>query len=91
MSRRAGRALAAALAVGVTLSLGSAALAASVGMLKQFKVPTANGQPRAITNGSDGNVWFTEGTEFRTLRRRSDGSRRAAASPSSTSTAISAS
>lgn len=64
MSRRAGRALAAALAVGVTLSLGSAALAAPVGMLKQFKVPTANSQPRAITNGSDGNVWFTEGTEF---------------------------
>jgi streptogramin lyase len=27
-------------------------------------VPTANSQPRAITNGSDGNRWFTEGTEF---------------------------
>ena len=46
------------------LSLGSAALAAPAGMLKQFKVPTANSQPRAITNGADGNVWFTEGTEF---------------------------
>ena len=46
------------------LSLGSAALAAPVGALKQFKVPTANSQPRAITNGSDGNRWFTEGTEF---------------------------
>ena len=44
--------------------LGSAALAAPVGALKQFKVPTANSQPRAITNGSDGNRWFTEGTEF---------------------------
>jgi streptogramin lyase len=33
-------------------------------MLKQFKVPTANSEPRAITNGSDGNRWFTEGTEF---------------------------
>jgi virginiamycin B lyase len=55
---------AATLAVGLVLSLGSAALAAPVGALKQFKVPTANSQPRAITNGSDGNRWFTEGTEF---------------------------
>jgi streptogramin lyase len=52
------------LAVGLVLSLGSAALAAPVGALKQFRVPTANSQPRAITNGSDGNRWFTEGTEF---------------------------
>jgi streptogramin lyase len=45
--------------------VGSAALAAApIGALKQFKVPTANSQPRAITNGSDGNRWFTEGTEF---------------------------
>src|SRR5215213_7050613 len=64
MSRRTGRVLAATLAVGLVLSLGSAALAAPVGALKQFKVPTANSQPRAITNGSDGNRWFTEGTEF---------------------------
>jgi streptogramin lyase len=56
--------LAATLAVGLVLSLGTAALAAPVGALKQFKVPTANSQPRAITNGSDGNRWFTEGTEF---------------------------
>ena len=56
--------LAAMLAVGLVLSLGSAALAAPIGALKQFKVPTANSQPRAITNGSDGNRWFTEGTEF---------------------------
>jgi streptogramin lyase len=56
--------LAATLAVDLVLSLGSAALAAPVGALKQFKVPTANSQPRAITNGSDGNRWFTEGTEF---------------------------
>ena len=48
----------------VTLALGSAATAAPIGGLKQFKVPTANSQPRAITNGSDGNRWFTEGTEF---------------------------
>ena len=49
----------------LALSLGSAAaLAAPAGMLKQFKVPTADSQTRAITNGSDGNRWFTEGTEF---------------------------
>jgi streptogramin lyase len=64
MSRRVGRVLAATLGVGLALALGSAALAAPVGTLKQFKVPTANSQPRAITNGSDGNRWFTEGTEF---------------------------
>jgi len=64
MSRRIGRALATVLAGGLALSLQTAALAAPVGMLKQFKVPTANSQPRAITNGSDGNRWFTEGTEF---------------------------
>ena len=65
MSRRTGRLLAASLAVGLVLSLASAALAApSVGMLKQFKVPTANSDPRAITIGSDGNRWFTEGTDF---------------------------
>jgi streptogramin lyase len=64
MSRRFGWALVTVLACGLALSLPTAALAAPVGMLKQFKVPTANSQPRAITNGSDGNVWFTEGTEF---------------------------
>ena len=48
----------------LALSLGSAAIAAPVGALKQFKVPTADSQPGAITNGSDGNRWFTEGTEF---------------------------
>jgi streptogramin lyase len=65
MSRRVGRALATVLALGLALSLGAAAaLAAPAGMLKQFKVPTANSEPRAITNGSDGNRWFTEGTEF---------------------------
>jgi virginiamycin B lyase len=56
--------MATVLAGGLALSLGSAAIAAPIGALKQFKVPTANSQPRAITNGSDGNRWFTEGTEF---------------------------
>ena len=53
---------AAALAVllGATLS---AAQAAPVGALKQFKVPTPNSEPRSITNGSDGNRWFTLGGE----------------------------
>ena len=61
MSRKTGRLLSATLAAGLVLSLGGAALAApAVGMVKQFKVPTANSQPRAITNGSDGNRWFTE-------------------------------
>src|SRR4051794_33696306 len=59
---RAGNVVAAALAMGLVLVLGSTAMAAPVGVLKQFKVPTANSQPRAITNGSDGNRWFTEGT-----------------------------
>ena len=64
MSRRLARALATVLAAGLALSLGAAASAAPFAGLKQFKVPTANSQPRAITNGSDGNRWFTEGTEF---------------------------
>src|SRR4051794_12905879 len=63
-SRRFRRVPAALIAVGVVLSLGSTAVAAPIGALKQFRVPTANSQPRAITNGSDGNRWFTEGTEL---------------------------
>jgi streptogramin lyase len=58
------RPLAGAIATVLALLLGSAAVAAPIGALKQFKVPTADSQPRAITNGSDGNRWFTEGTEF---------------------------
>ena len=64
MSRRLARAIATLLAGGLALSVGSAAVAAPVAALKQFRVPTADSQPRAITNGSDGNRWFTEGTEF---------------------------
>jgi streptogramin lyase len=63
MTRRMGRVLAATLAAGLALSAG-AAVAAPTARLKQFKVPTANSQPRDITNGADGNRWFTEGTEF---------------------------
>jgi len=64
MSRLLARTTATVLACGLALLLGSAAIAAPIGALKQFKVPTADSQPRAITNGSDGNRWFTEGTEF---------------------------
>jgi streptogramin lyase len=63
MSRRLARAMATVLAAGLALSLGTAA-AAPIAALKQFKVPTPDSQPRDITNGSDGNRWFTEGTEF---------------------------
>ncbi len=62
--RRLTRALAAVVALGLALTLAGTAHAAPVGMLKQFKVPTANSEPRAIANGSDGNRWFTEGTSF---------------------------
>jgi len=56
-------AIMAALAIALGAML-SAAQAAPFASLKQFRVPTDNSQPRSITNGSDGNRWFTEGTEF---------------------------
>ncbi len=57
------------LVMGLALALGallSAAQAApqGLGALKQFRVLTADSQPRHITLGSDGNLWFTEGNEF---------------------------
>ena len=58
------RALAVVVAGGLALTLGGTAQAAPIGTLKQFKVPTASSEPRAIANGSDGNRWFTEGTSF---------------------------
>jgi streptogramin lyase len=64
MSRRRARWMTTVPAVCLALALGSAAVAAPIGALKQFKVPTADSEPRAITNGSDGNRWFSEGTEF---------------------------
>src|ERR1700755_884479 len=45
------------------LAAATAQAAAPVGSLKQYKVPTAGSQPRAIANGADGNRWFTEGTD----------------------------
>ena len=59
-----------AVVLGATLS---AALAAPVGKLTQFKVPTNNSQPRDITVGSDGNLWFTEGNEVFTPGPDPDG------------------
>jgi len=64
MSRSVMRVLIATFAVGLLLSQGNATLAAPFGALKQFKVPTTSSRPFAITNGADGNRWFTEGTEF---------------------------
>jgi streptogramin lyase len=52
-----------AVVVGLAIALVatlSAAQAAPVGMLKQFKVPTAGSSPEHITRASDGNFWFTE-------------------------------
>jgi len=40
------------------------AQAAPIGGLKQYRLPTADSAPRYIANGSDGNRWFTESSEF---------------------------
>lgn len=61
MSRRRFRGvLATVLAAGLAMSLGTTALAAPAGKLKQFRVPTAGSSPKHITEASDGNFWFTE-------------------------------
>jgi hypothetical protein len=52
-----------AIAVGAMLSAAQAA-PQGLGALKQFRVPTDDSQPRHITVGSDGNLWFTEGNEI---------------------------
>ena len=52
------------LAAGLLALLGGTAQAAPIGALKQYRVPTADSQPRDIANGSDGNRWFTESSEF---------------------------
>jgi len=52
-----------AVVVGLAIALGamlSGAQAAPIGILKQFKVPTAGSSPEHITRASDGNFWFTE-------------------------------
>jgi streptogramin lyase len=42
------------------LSLSSAPAWATAGTITEFPIPTANSQPRGITAGPDGNLWFTE-------------------------------
>jgi streptogramin lyase len=52
-----------ALVAGLAIALGamlSAAQAAPIGMLKQYRVPTAGSSPMHITQATDGNFWFTE-------------------------------
>ena len=46
---------------GLVTVLVAIAYAAPIGTLKQFRVPTRNSSPLDITQGSDGNFWFTEG------------------------------
>ena len=56
-----------ALVAGLAIVLGamfSAAQAAGLFKFTQYKVPTANSEPRYITPGADGNLWFTEGADF---------------------------
>jgi streptogramin lyase len=48
------------LLAGVALLVVSVAQAAPIGTLKQFRIPTANGNPAEITQVLDGNFWFTE-------------------------------
>jgi streptogramin lyase len=52
------------LAATLSLMLTASASAAPVGALKQYRIPTADSQPRYITNGSDGNRWFTESSDL---------------------------
>jgi virginiamycin B lyase len=52
-------AVAAGLAIVLSAML-SAAQAAPVGKLKQYRVPTAGSSPKHITQATDGNFWFTE-------------------------------
>jgi len=47
---------------GLVMLLVAIAYAAPIGALKQSRVPTNNSGPRYITQGSDGNFWFTEGS-----------------------------
>jgi virginiamycin B lyase len=52
------------LTIGLSALLAGPAAAAPVGALKQYRIPTQDTQPRYIANGSDGNRWFTESSEF---------------------------
>ena len=52
------------LTIGLSLLVVGPAQAAPVGALKQHRLPTPDSAPRYITVGSDGNLWFTESSEF---------------------------
>jgi streptogramin lyase len=52
------------LAAALLLLAAGIAQAAPIGALKQYRVPTDDSAPRDIANGSDGNRWFTETSEF---------------------------
>jgi virginiamycin B lyase len=52
------------LAAGLSMLVVSPAQSAPVGALKLYRLPTADSAPRYIANGSDGNRWFTESSEF---------------------------
>jgi virginiamycin B lyase len=56
--------LSSALAVAALLVTATVGQAASLGTLKQFKIPTQNSSPNYITVGSDGNLWFTDSPGF---------------------------
>jgi streptogramin lyase len=60
MSRRLKYLAVAAAATALTLLSTPVAQAAPVGLVKQFRTPTADARPRYIAEGSDGNLWFTE-------------------------------
>ena len=56
-----GRVMLLVTAIGVALLLASGVtLAAPIGMLKQYRVPTVGSSPEHIIRASDGNFWFTE-------------------------------
>jgi virginiamycin B lyase len=52
------------LTAGLWMLVAGVAQAAPIGTLKQHRLPTADSQPRSIALGSDGNMWFTESSEF---------------------------
>lgn len=59
-----GFAIVAALAIALGATLSAAQAAPSPFKFTEYKVPTADSEPRFLTVGSDGNLWFTEGADF---------------------------
>lgn len=72
-AHRSATALLAALAGGAVVLGTLPAQAAAVMRYKTYKVPTEASQPRYITPGSDGNLWFTEGGQVFTPGPDPDG------------------